>query len=132
MNETENENTDEDGIDTKRAYDRVVGTVEKNTVHNQPTFIAEDRLAMLLSFGGGDTDYHASKPNERSAFQTALTRGMEKRDLIRVRKNGEKWYAYVGDVEYVQTIVDTIVEWDPVPKDVVAYCYEQLQRLEDH
>ena len=134
MNETEYENTDEDGIDSERALDRAVGTIEKQTVHKQPAFIPHYRLASIV--GQPDGAMHDAPPGDRTPFEKALRKGIENHEILKVKLDGTKYYAYADAPRYLRAVAEAVSEWDELPLQtataVEEWCENCLAELEAH
>lgn len=117
--------TDRTRDERKRAYEHVLGIIEHQTVYQQPAFIPRHRVGMIADFGSDDFD------GLGSILRAAVGNG----DLLRVnrrtRDGTETLYAYARAPEHLRAVIETVREWDPTPEDVVAYCANRIDELED-
>ena len=104
----------------RRTYERVLGVIEHNTAYQQPAFIPRYRIEMIVAQGSVDGDRVGS----------VLQAAVRSKDLLRVRRGSEELYAYARDVEHLRAAIEAVCEWDPTPKDVVAWCTERIDALE--
>lgn len=127
MNETEN--TDElSKEERRRRREHAINLVRYQTVHNQPALISQGRLRRQEKrIANGRNDGMRG----REYLDEGLKAAVENDKLIcRTAPDETKYYGYACDVEYVRAVIEAVLEWDPVPKDLVGWCNMRIVELE--